>query len=624
MFFRLLRSLLRYSVTLICGLLISVVFLNVILRYVFNSGLPFAEDLARYLMVVLVFLASGLALDEKQHVAINLFTRGLTRKVQLWLALLGQVASFAFLVLITVKGIELLPNQMQTEIPTMTGISMFWFYLGIPVGGVLMGLFLLRIFANTAKELIELSSEKPDEQNKAWSVAFISISFIILVGSCILFYMGHTNFVFIILLSCFAFTVAIGMPVAFCLGIAGIGFILLTDDLPLLSVPTLMFGGISPFALMAITAFILCGLLVEKTGVVESLVDFSDSIVGHLPGGLAHTNIVSSMFFAGVSGAALADTAAIGSVMIPAMKKSGYDAKFSAVITAASSIVGPVIPPSVGMIIYAYAVGGAVSIGALFVCGAIPGIVLGLGMMVITHFYSVKRKYPVRKDGFSGREMMLRGKKAIWGLMIPVIILAGIMAGVFTPTEAGAIATFYAIFTGMVITRKLTVKDIFNCLLETAIISAVIFFMLSTAKIITYILTLYDAPDIITNLLQTYISSPFVFILVVMGVLLLIGFVLEAVATMIMLVPVFAPVAATYGIEPHHFGLLVVMTVQLALLTPPVALGLFITCRLAGVEIEDVMSDVWPFLVLIFGMIGVLALFPQLTLWLPKLLGMIH
>jgi len=306
------------------------------------------------------------------------------------------------------------------------------------------------------------------------------------------------------------------------------------------------------------------------------------------------------------------------------MKKNGYDSKFSAVITASSSVVGPIIPPSVAMIIYAYAAPGNVSIGGLFMCGAVPGVLLGLAMMALTHVYAIRRSYPVNQAGFDLKQVFVRGFKAFWGLLIPIIILLGIMGGVFTPTEAGAIAAFVALFVGFVIKRRLTWKLLQECLLECSVVSAVIFLVLGCAKIITYTLSIYQAPEAITAFLQELTSNQYLFLFLVLSALLIIGFVLEAVATMIMLVPVFAPAAAAYGIDPHHFGLLVVMVVQLALLTPPVALGLFIACNLAQTTIEEVMPDVWPFLALIFGMILIIALFPEFTLWLPKMMGYIN
>lgn len=624
---KILLSIMRFIAIISCGILILAVFVNVVLRYVFNSGIPFGEDLTRYLMVVMVFLASGLALEAKRHISINLFTRRLTQLNQLRLQLLVQVLACIFLVILIGYGSKLLPNQWTAYIPTMRSISMFWFYLSIPVGSLCMGFFLVKNFLQTLKTYqnhTDSADTLTDGTNSFGSISFILSWFAGLIVSIIFYYLGYSSATFFILLSCFAFTISIGMPVAFSLGVTGVFFFLISNDLSMLAVPTLVFGGISPFALMAITAFILTGLLVEKSGVVHDLVDFSDSLVGQFPGGLAHTNIVSSMFFAGVSGAALADTAAIGSMIIPAMKEKGYDSKFTAVITASSSIVGPIIPPSVGMIIYAYAAPSDVSIGGLFMCGALPGLILGISMMVLTHFYSIRRKYPVNQSKFDAKRVMSQGVKAFWGLMIPVIILIGIMGGVFTPTEAGAIAVFYGLFVGFVIKRKLTFRILKDCLLECSIMSAVIFLVLGCAKVITYTLSIYQAPEAITAFLQSLTENKYIFLLLVLTILLLIGFVLEAVATMIMLVPVFAPAAVAYGIDPHHFGLLVVMIVQLALLTPPVALGLFISCNLAETTIEEVMSDVWPFLILIYGMTIIIALFPSFTLWLPRITGYIQ
>ncbi len=273
------------------------------------------------------------------------------------------------------------------------------------------------------------------------------------------------------------------------------------------------------------------------------------------------------------------------------------------------------------MIIYAYAVGGTVSVGGLFMSGVVPGVIMGLGLMVLSHFYAVRRNYPINAETFRIRDFFIRGKRAIGGLMIPAIVLGGILLGVFTPTEAGAVAAAYGVFLGAVITRKLTWKEFKDCLLEASKISGVIFLMLGSAKIIAHTLTLYDAPVRLASIMQGLTSSPYVFMFLVITLITLLGFVLEGVAIMIMLVPVLAPVAKIYGIDPHHFGLVVVMAIQLALLTPPVALGLFVGCGIAKVKIEEVVSDVWPYLFFLYAMIVVMACFPDMTLWLPRMVG---
>lgn len=419
----------------------------------------------------------------------------------------------------------------------------------------------------------------------------------------------------------FVVTILLGVPVAFSLGLAGVAFILVTESMPLNILPTLMFGGIDSFPLMAIPFFIMAGDLMSRSGVLPRLVDLANSLVGHFKGGLAYVNIVASMFFAGVTGVAVADTAAVGSMLVPAMIRQGYTKTFSAVLTASSSIMGPIIPPSVAMLIYAYVYGGGISVAKLFMLGAVPGCLIGFGMMGLVYGMSFKHNFPVSAAGFSFRTVARRTVAAIPGLMVPVIILGGILGGIFTPTEAGAVAVTYAILIGVFLTRKLKLRDIGACFLTSCKTSAVVFLLLATAKVISWILTVNQVPQMVAQAFLQYTSSPQIFLVMAIVFLLLLGFVLEAVATMIMLVPVFGPVAQAFGIEPHHFGLLFVMTVQVALITPPVALGLFIVCPIADCSIEEAAKDIWPFLLLISGVILLVAFWPGVTDWVPRLFG---
>ncbi len=419
----------------------------------------------------------------------------------------------------------------------------------------------------------------------------------------------------------FVVTILLGVPVAFCLGLAGVAFIVVTKAMPLNVLPTLMFGGIDSFPLMAIPFFIMAGDLMSRSGVLPRLVDLANSLVGHFKGGLAYVNILASMFFAGVTGVAVADTAAVGSMLVPAMIRQGYTKTFSAVVTASSSIMGPIIPPSVAMLIYAYVYGGGISVARLFLLGAVPGCLIGFGMMGLVYCMSFKHNFPVSAAGFSFRTVARRTVNAIPGLMVPVIILGGILGGVFTPTEAGAVAVTYAILIGAFLTRKLKLRDIGACFLTSCRTSAVVFLLLATAKIISWILTTNQVPQMVAQAFLQYTSSPQIFLVMAIVFLLLLGFVLEAVATMIMLIPVFGPVAQAFGVEPHHFGLLVVMTVQVALITPPVALGLFIVCPIADCSIEEAARGIWPFLLLVFGVILLVAFWPGVTDWMPRLFG---
>lgn len=419
----------------------------------------------------------------------------------------------------------------------------------------------------------------------------------------------------------FVVTIVLGVPVAFCLGLAGVVFILLSADLPFNILPTIMFGGIDSFPLMAIPFFIMAGDLMSRCGVLPKLIDFANSIVGHLRGGLAYVNVLASMFFAGVTGVAVADTAAIGSMLVPSMIKEGYSRSFSAVVTAASSVMGPIIPPSVAMLIFAYVYGGGISVGKLFLAGAVPGVLIGFGMMGLVFLMARRRGFPISTSGFSFWSMLSRLRGAMLGLMVPVIILGGILGGVFTPTEAGAVAVAYALFIGAFVLRTLGIRDMAASLLSSAKISAVVFLLLATAKIVSWILIMNQVPQRVGEVIFSFTSSPQVFLIILILFLFMLGFVLEAVATMIMMIPVLAPIAVAFGVEPHHLGLLIVMTVQVALITPPVALGLFIVTPMAGCSVEDAVPEIWPFIILILSVVFLVALWPDVAMWLPRYFG---
>lgn len=419
----------------------------------------------------------------------------------------------------------------------------------------------------------------------------------------------------------FVVTIMLGVPISFCLGLASVAFILFSEFHTFNSLPTMIFGGINSFPLMAIPFFIMAGDIMGRSGVLNRLIDLADALVGRLRGGLAYVNILASMFFAGVSGVAVADTAAIGSMLIPGMRKQGYSRSFSASVTAASSIVGPVIPPSVAMLIYAHAYGGGISVAKLFLMGAVPGIILAFSLMLLVYVMGFWRHFPVKTQPFSWLVVAKKTSKALPGLMVPVIILGGIVGGIFTPTEAGAIAVSYAILEGFIYERGLTVRDLMSSLIVCVRTTAVVFMLLATARIISWILVSNQVPQLLADFFTDFTTSTLIFLTVCIFFILLLGFVMEAVATMIMLVPVLAPVAESFGVDPHHFGLIVVMTVQVALITPPVALGLFICTPMAECSMEEAVSEIWPFWLLIFAVLLLIAYFPGLSFWLPALLG---
>ena len=422
----------------------------------------------------------------------------------------------------------------------------------------------------------------------------------------------------------FVLTISLGVPVAFCLGISALIFLLVSGNESLMLIPTLMFAGIDSFPLMAIPFFIMAGDLAEKCGVLPNLVAFAQALVGHFRAGLAHVSIVTEMMLSGVTGTAVGDAAAIGSIFIPSMVREGYDKKFAAVLTAAASIMGPIIPPSVGMLVYAFIQGGGVSVAALFLAGCIPGAMVGLGLMLLCYVLARVRNYPLSHETFRLRTVLATFKGAILGFAVIFIILGGILMGIFTPTEAGSIAVVYTLIIGVFVTKKLKFSDIIQTILNTAITSGVVFLIFSTARVLAWLLTSAGVPQKLGVFLMSISPSPIFFITFVILFLVIIGFCIEAMAAMIMFVPVLAPIADSYGINPVHFGLIFVMAIQLALITPPVALSLFVTCKIAGIGIDETWKEFPPFLVLLLTITLLVAFWPDLTLWLPRLLGYVN
>lgn len=423
----------------------------------------------------------------------------------------------------------------------------------------------------------------------------------------------------VVLAVAFATSVIIGIPIAFALGIAAWTSMLTAGNVPLYLIPQRMFTGVDSFILMAIPFFMLAGELMGSTGILDRLLKFADALVGHIRGGLAHVNIVASMIFAGISGSAVADASALGSVLIPAMREE-YDVDFGTAVTAGASTIGPIIPPSIPMIIYATSTAG-ISIAGLFLSGVIPGIMMGLGMMGIAYFIARKRQYPIRKGHLTAREFLGRLWRVVPALMMPVIVLGGILGGVFTPTEAGAVAVMYAVLVGLFVTRELKLSDIPPALLRAGTTTAIVFLLIATANGVSWLLSTRQVPILISAYLKSISPSPLVFLLVVNLFLLVVGCLMETAAALIMLVPILAPIAASYGIHPLHFGFVVVMNLVIGLLTPPVGVCLFVCCGIANISLERLVRAVWPHLVWQLIVLALVTYFPELALWIPRLFG---
>jgi len=415
--------------------------------------------------------------------------------------------------------------------------------------------------------------------------------------------------------------IAIGTPVAFALGFAGTSYVLVSGKAPIDVIPTILFGGMDSFPLLAIPFFIMAGDLLGRSGMLDRMIDLAKSLVGPVRGGLAHVNSAASMLFGGVTGVSLADTAAIGRSLVPSMVQEGYKPGVAAAVTASSSVMGAIIPPSVGMLIIAYVAGGNMSIGKLFLAGATPGVLIGLTMMGAVALMAGPRGFPKSPDSWSIQRIGHNLMRSLIGLVVPILVVGGIVGGFFTPTEAGAVAVAYALVAGALVLRRLTPRDIAESLLVSAKTSGLVFLMLAAAKLFAWILVINLVPQTIGELIKPLVDTPQGFLLIVMAVFVLFGFVLEGVATMIMLVPVVVPLAPHFGVEPHHLALVIIMSVQIGLLTPPVALGLFIVCPFAGCSMKEAATEVIPFISVIVLITLAVVFVPDIAMWLPIAAG---
>jgi len=414
----------------------------------------------------------------------------------------------------------------------------------------------------------------------------------------------------------FVVLLLLGFPVAFSLGVSSL-FYLLVKGVPLSIIPQKMYSGIDSFVLLCIPAFIVAGNLMNTAGITRRIINFSNAIVGHIRGGLALANVAASMIFAGISGTALADTASIGAILIPAMKEEGYDADFSAAVTASSSTVGPIIPPSVPMIIVGTLTG--LSVTRLFLAGAIPGVILGFSLMAITYYLSVKRNYP-KEERLSLRAVFRTFLDASWALGMVVLILAGILGGIFTPTEASVVAVVYALLVGILVYRELKPGDIPRIVIESVRMTTSVMVLVGLARLFAWIITTESIPQLVAQGILSISTNPFVVILLINAILLFVGCFMETVAALVIFVPVLLPVAMKIGMDPIHFAVMVVLDLIIGLTTPPVGVCLFVAANIARISLGDLVKANIPFLLVLLAVLFLVSYCPPLSLTLPGLL----
>ena len=414
-----------------------------------------------------------------------------------------------------------------------------------------------------------------------------------------------------------------GMPIGFVLGVTSLVAIFKIGIPNLMSIiPSRFYSGCDLFPLMAMPLFILAGEIMNKTDISNRLVHFSTTLIGHVRGGLGHVNILASVFFAGITGSAVADTAAIGTMLIPAMEKAGYDRRFSAAITAASSCIGPIIPPSSIMVIYGAYMG--VSIAGLFAAGIIPGLIMAPILMALTYRTAKNKNYPKADKRASFKEIFVSGKRSSLALVMPIIILGGILTGYFTPTEAGAVAVFYGLLVGFFVYRNLKIRDLWEMLTKMTHTTSIVFLILATASILSWLLAAEQIPQKVANLVLSVTMNKYLILFFINLLLLFVGCFMDQTAALIVLGPVLAPLAIKIGVHPLQFGMIMCLNLVIGLTTPPLGACLFTCCSVAKISIEEITKPILP---LILGLIIVLLIVtfvPSVSMFIPKLLGFVQ
>ncbi|GLO63979.1 transporter [Vibrio sp. MACH09] len=418
----------------------------------------------------------------------------------------------------------------------------------------------------------------------------------------------------------FLILLLLGAPVALSLGVAGLTGMFDVGGMHFASLaPSKIFNGLNIFPFLAMPFFILAGEIMNQTGITSRLVLLAESLVGHFRGGLAHSNMLASVFFSGITGSATADAAAFGRTLVPAMEKQGYTRSYACAVTAAGSIIGPTIPPSGLMVVYGSLMG--VSIGGLFATGILPGLLVCAVCMAIIGVTGKSKNLPKMAQRASLAVVLSHFRGSILALLMPLIILGGIVFGIVTPTEAASIAVAYSLFVGSVIYRNLTAKALFSMMIRTAQISAVIYLIIGSASILGWWLSFNQIPQQIADVFIGLSSNPDIILLLIMMLLLTVGMIMDINVMLIILAPILVPLTQEIGMDPLHAGIVFVLSLNISLMTPPIGACLFVLSSVTGTKLEEIAKDLMPFLIGELALLFFIAYSPDVALFIPRLLG---
>lgn len=558
------------------------------------------EELARYIFIWVSYLAVPLAILNNDSIRIDILHHSLTKKNQsiLWVTI--HALSLILIISIFSMGLEHL--AMQFTYPQTTPslkISYAIPYLILPIGFGLMAIRSFQCLYRIKKEL-----------------SFLQFFYGLLIAAILtapVFLLKHSP-ASAVMFGYFFVLIAIGLPIAFALGLASVFTILNTDALPLDYIAQISFVSIDSFPIMAIPFFIAAGIFMGAGGLSERLLSVADKIVGAKPGGLALASIMTCMFFSAISGSGPATVAAIGSITIPAMTKRGYNTYFSVAVVACAGAIGVIIPPSNPFVVYG--VSAQASIGKLFIAGIIPGIIMGAALMTVAYYISKKNNWRGTADDRSFKATMYAIYDAKWALLVPVIILGGIYGGIMTPTESAAVAALYGLIIGLFVYKELNMSNLWDSVINTANTSSVIIVLMAMASIFGNLMTIESIPETIATYVLSLTENKYLILLLINVLLLIIGVFMEALAAIVIITPVLLPLALQLGIDPIHFGVIMVVSLAIGFVTPPVGVNLFVASSIAKVDIEGISKAAIPFIIVMIIVLMLITYIPVLSLGL--------
>ncbi len=581
------RAALLNLATLLLLLDLVLLIYGVFARYLLGSSPIWMDELARYLIIGAVMLALGAVWMEGGHMRVNLLEQRLPPRLAQALRLYQWLLALAFFAFAAWVSTRYALNAGRFRSLGL-GVSRTWPLLSLPLGFGLLTLMLLLQGPGRGSRPAPPSREgrRHDGHRHDRSLR------------------GQPP----------ARPAAVPLPAAHRAG--GVPFV--DPALFANTLPQRFFGGMDIFSLMAIPLFVLAGNLMNHSGMTPRLMRLANALVGHFRGGLGHVNVVAGVFFAGVNGSAAADASALSTLLVPAMEKEGYSRRFAAGLTAGSSLIGPIIPPSIFMILYSSLTN--TSVGELFLAGVIPGLLLAAAFMLLNAVYAYRNGLQARHAAPAWGEILAALSGALTALIAPVIIVAGIVLGLVTPTESGALIALYVALVGL-LQRQLSLVGLWNSLRETVRLTASIYVIIAAASVVNWLLNYAQVASEFAQLLEPFGHSPTLMLFIISAVIFVCGMLMEEVSVLMLLTPIVAPVALAAGVDPVHLGLIFTLNITIALITPPMGACLFIVATISRLDILEMFKGIWPFILVALGVLSLLILFPSLTLWLPRLLN---